>query len=129
MADPKHHVVKPYLVTRRLHPENQETPIQFIENDRIQTSLFYRRNHFSYPNLTYSNYFLPINGMVNTPLLISLQSILQLPSKTVEVVLECSGNKRSLFEPKVFGEQWGKEQSAKAFGKVFPYVLCLRFLE
>jgi hypothetical protein len=28
MADPKHHVVKPYLVTRRLQPENQETPIQ-----------------------------------------------------------------------------------------------------
>lgn len=120
MADPKHHVVKPYLVTRRLHPENQETPIQFIENDNIQTPLFYRRNHFSYPNLTYSSYFLPINGMVTTPLLISMQSILQLPSKSVEVVLECSGNKRSLFEPKVFGEQWGKGAISQGVWKGVP---------
>lgn len=120
MADQKHHVVKPYLVTRRLQPENQETPIQFIENDTIQTSLFYRRNHFSYPNLTYSNYFLPINGMVTTPLLFSMQSILQLPSKTVEVVLECSGNKRSLFEPKVFGEQWGKGAISQGAWKGVP---------
>jgi DMSO/TMAO reductase YedYZ molybdopterin-dependent catalytic subunit len=120
MADPKNHVVKPYLVTRRLQPENQETPIQFVENDRIQTSLFYRRNHFSYPNLTYSNYFLPINGLVTTPILLSMQSILQLPSKTLEVVMECSGNKRSLFEPKVFGEQWGKGAISQGAWKGVP---------
>ncbi|MFP7300196.1 sulfite oxidase [Neobacillus niacini] len=108
MEDPKHHVVKPYLVTRSLQPENQETPIQFMESDSIPKHLFYRRNHFSYPKLAYSNYFLPINGLVTNPILVSLQTILQLPSRTVEIVLECSGNKRSLFEPKVFGEQWKK---------------------
>jgi DMSO/TMAO reductase YedYZ molybdopterin-dependent catalytic subunit len=30
-----------------------------------------------------------------------------MPSKTIKVVLECSGDKRELFEPKVYGEQWG----------------------
>jgi DMSO/TMAO reductase YedYZ molybdopterin-dependent catalytic subunit len=120
MVNPKHHVVKPYLITRRLKPENQETPIQFIDNDIIQTPLFYRRNHFYYPNLTYSNYFLPINGLVTAPLLLSLQTILQLPSKTIEVVLECSGNKRSLFEPKVFGEQWGKGAMSQGVWKGVP---------
>ncbi|KGM45626.1 sulfite oxidase [Neobacillus niacini] len=108
MMVPKHPDVKPYLITRKLDPENQETPIHFIEQELIQTPLFYRRNHFSYPKLTYSNYFLSINGLVSTPLLLSMQTIQQLPSKTVEMVLECSGNKRSLFEPKVFGEQWEK---------------------
>ncbi|GAA3325983.1 hypothetical protein GCM10020331_060070 [Ectobacillus funiculus] len=35
-----------------------------------------------------------------------MQDILKLPSRTITAVLECAGNKRSLFEPKVFGEQW-----------------------
>jgi DMSO/TMAO reductase YedYZ molybdopterin-dependent catalytic subunit len=120
MVDPKHHGAKPYLITRRLNPENQETPIQFIEIDIIQPPLFYRRNHFSYPKLTFSNYFLPINGLVTTPLLLSMQQILQLPSKTIEVVLECSGNKRSLLEPKVFGEQWEKGAISQGSWKGVP---------
>ncbi|MEH7013890.1 sulfite oxidase [Neobacillus niacini] len=127
MADPKHHVVKPYLVTRNLQPENQETPIQFIENDIIHNHIFYRRNHFSYPKLTYSNYFLPINGLVTKPLLLSMQTILQLPSKTVEVVLECSGNNRSLFEPKVFGEQWEKGAISQGIWKGVPLRTLLEF--
>ncbi|MFJ9385155.1 sulfite oxidase [Peribacillus sp. NPDC101481] len=102
------HKVKPYLLTRSLQPENQETPIHFINNDSMENQLFYRRNHFAYPTLSYSNYWLPINGLVSAPLLLSMQDILQYPSKTVEVVLECSGDKRNLFEPKIFGEQWGK---------------------
>jgi DMSO/TMAO reductase YedYZ molybdopterin-dependent catalytic subunit len=120
MTDPKQHVVKPYLITRRLNPENQETPIHFIQDDTIQTTLFYRRNHFSYPKLTYSNYFIPINGLVSTPILLSIQNIFQLPAKTLEVVLECSGNKRSLFEPKVFGEQWEKGAMSQGVWKGVP---------
>jgi DMSO/TMAO reductase YedYZ molybdopterin-dependent catalytic subunit len=108
MLDPKQHIVKPYLTTRSLQPENQETPIQFIKMGRTNKHLFYRRNHFSYPKLSMSNYLLPITGLVNTPVLFSLQTILQFPSKTLEVIHECAGNKRSFFEPKVFGEQWEK---------------------
>ncbi|WP_352921134.1 hypothetical protein [Peribacillus simplex] len=49
------HKVKPYLLTRSLQPENQETPIHFINNDSMENQLFYRRNHLSYPTLSYSN--------------------------------------------------------------------------
>lgn len=100
--------VRAYLTTRSLLPENQETPIQFINNDSVENQLFFRRNHFTYPTLSNSNYWLPINGVVSAPLLLSMQDILQYPSKTVEVVLECSGDKRNLFEPITFGEQWEK---------------------
>lgn len=99
--------VKPYLITKTLAPENQETPINFITSDIIGRILF-GRNHFSYPHFTSSFYFLPIDGLVHTPRTFSLQEIYSLPSKTIKVVLECSGDKRELFEPKVFGEQWGK---------------------
>ncbi|MDQ7864976.1 hypothetical protein RCO48_39415 [Peribacillus frigoritolerans] len=33
--------VRPYLTTRSLLPENQETPIQFINNDSVENQLFF----------------------------------------------------------------------------------------
>ncbi|OCA84027.1 sulfite oxidase [Bacillus sp. FJAT-27225] len=115
-----HPKVKPYLLTRSLFPENQETPIQLIETDIIPNRLFYRRNHFSYPTLSYSNYWLPIKGEVLKPVLLSMQEILTLPSKTIQVVLECSGDKRSFFEPKVFGEQMEKGAISQGLWKGVP---------
>jgi DMSO/TMAO reductase YedYZ molybdopterin-dependent catalytic subunit len=108
MSYQQYPVIKPYLKTHSLVPENQETPIEFIEMENIKKSLFFRRNHFSYPSFSLSHYWLPINGLIKKPLLLSMQDILQYPSKTVKVVLECSGDKRSFFEPKVFGQQWEK---------------------
>lgn len=100
--------VKPYLITKSLVPENQETPIHFFYGDIVSEKLFYRRNHFPYPNFASSFYLVPIEGLVHTPKIFSLQEIYSLPSKTIKVVLECSGDKRELFKPKVYGEQWGK---------------------
>ncbi|RHW43444.1 sulfite oxidase [Neobacillus notoginsengisoli] len=112
--------VKPYLLTRSLSPENQETPIQFIDADMIPDKLFYRRNHFSYPAFSYSNYFLPINGSVSKPIVLSMQEILEFPSKTIQIVLECSGDKRSFFEPKLFGEQWEKGAISQGYWSGVP---------
>ncbi|CAM3825155.1 sulfite oxidase [Mesobacillus zeae] len=120
MSEPKQPVVRPYLTTRSLMPENQETPIQFIQSDIVKHKLFYRRNHFSYPALSYSNYWLPIDGLVTSPALLSMNDLLRLPSKTLKVVLECSGDKRSLFEPKVFGEQWEKGAISQGIWKGVP---------
>ncbi|MFC0562474.1 sulfite oxidase [Halalkalibacter alkalisediminis] len=108
MTDSQNPLSKPHLTTRRVHPENQETPIHFIETDEISHHLFFKRNHFSYPTLPHSDYRLAIQGFVETPRLLSLQDLARLPPQTAKVVLECAGDKRSLFEPKVFGEQWDK---------------------
>lgn len=123
----KQYKVRPYLMTHSLLPENQETPIQFLKTDIIDDKLFFRRNHFDYPTLSYSNYWLPINGKVSTPILFSMKDILKLPSKTIQVVLECSGDKRSLFEPKVFGEQWGKGAISQGYWKGVPLQTLLEF--
>lgn len=68
----------------------------------------------------YSNYLLTINGFVRTPILFSMQEI-NLPSKKIKVVLECSGDKRELFKPKVYGEQWRKGAISQEYwkGKAF----------
>ena len=111
---------RPYLITKSLTPENQETPIQFITDHIVETPLFYRRNHFPYPAFLSSYYWLPIDGHVHSPKVFTMQEILALPSKTNKVILECAGNKRGRFEPKVFGEQWGKGAISQGIWKGVP---------
>ncbi len=100
--------VNPYLKTHQLIPENQETPIHFIRDWVTPPQYFYRRNHFIYPELDKNHFFLQVEGKVDRPMIFQFEDLLSMPSKTLIVPLECSGNKRALFEPKVFGKQWGE---------------------
>lgn len=108
MTDSNHFSTKAHLTTHSLSPDNQETPISFLQTDTVTDRLFYRRNHHPYPQIFANHFIIPITGLVQSPLQLSMQEMLQLPSRTVECVLECAGNKRQFFSPKVFGEQWGK---------------------
>lgn len=99
---------KPYLTTRSLQPENQETPIQFLNGDPTPIELFYIRNHFSYPQINGKNLFLNVSGNVSQPIRFHLYDLMQLPLKSVSAYMECAGNQRAKFQPKVYGEQWEK---------------------
>ena len=48
--------VKPSLTTRGLSPENQETPLEYLQTDTMNNYQFFRRNHFDYPALNQANY-------------------------------------------------------------------------
>ena len=100
--------VKPSLTTRGLSPENQETPLEYLQTDTMNNYQFFRRNHFDYPALNQANYRLLFGGLIKRPLSLSLQDLSRFPARTLKVALECAGNKREFFEPKTYGEQWGK---------------------
>ncbi|MBU9713424.1 sulfite oxidase [Evansella tamaricis] len=97
---------RPFLMTRNLHPEVQESPIHFLKKNIISNEFFYIRNHFPYPNIHQGNFEVTIEGNVMYPYHFHLAQLRQLPSVTIDLVLECAGNKRSKFSPKVHGEQW-----------------------
>lgn len=97
---------KPFLTTKDLSPENQETPIHFLNEWLTPENLFFIRNHFDYPNENNEFFSIKINGEVTNPITISYDEIVNMPSKEIVAVLECSGNKRDLFNPKTYGEQW-----------------------
>ncbi|MCQ6275215.1 sulfite oxidase [Bacillus sp. V3B] len=107
--------ITPYLITKSLNPENQESPIHFLTKWKIPTQYFYRRNHFSYPFLTHSNYWLQITGHVDQPSFFHYLELLSMPAQFLFVPIECAGNKRANFTPKVYGEQW--EEGAISQGK------------
>lgn len=96
----------PTLTTISLNPEIQGTPIHFIDDWITPEELFFLRNHFDYPPTTQASYTLTIDGLVNNPGILLYQQLMQMPSKTIVLPLECSGNKRNEFDPPTFGTQW-----------------------
>ncbi|MCY9695618.1 sulfite oxidase [Paenibacillus alginolyticus] len=97
----------PHLITHRIMPENQEFPMLSLSSRITPEHLFYRRNHFLYPNVDMRFWRLSIEGCVNKPLYFRYDNLLNMPQVTLPVTLECVGDKRSFFEPKTRGEQWG----------------------
>lgn len=105
----------PFLITKNLDPENQETPIHFVDKWQTPIPYFFRRNHFTYPLFTPFNFWIHISGQVTKQRSFHYYDILSLPTKSLLVPLECAGNKRSHFHPNVYGEQW--EEGAISQGK------------
>ena len=98
--------ILPFLTTKSLHPENQESPIHFLHEWQTPNQYFYRRNHFPYPLLTQHHFWIHISGLVHQPRFFHYSEILSMPSKSLIVPLECAGNQRAHFSPEVYGEQW-----------------------
>ncbi|WP_175488362.1 sulfite oxidase [Alteribacillus bidgolensis] len=120
---------RPYLITKSLSPENQESPVHFLQPDFISSEYVYRRNHFSFPVITPKNFTLLINGRVNKPLTFHYFDLLKMPAKTIEMVMECAGNKRAKFKPRIYGEQWEDGAITHGRWKGIPLFHLLSFTE
>ncbi|MDF2960384.1 MAG: sulfite oxidase [Paenibacillus sp.] len=96
----------PQRIPRSIIPENQEFPMLSLSSQLTPGSLHYIRNHFPYPYIPMYDWHLDIQGQVQRPLQLYYKDLLRMPQVTLPVTLECAGNKRALFQPKVRGEQW-----------------------
>lgn len=95
------------LVIRSADPLNAETSIpDFVGGAVMPNRRFYLRDHFPIPKLDGESYRLSVQGLVERPLEMSLRELHNLPSESRVVTLECAGNGRSFFDPKVPGELW-----------------------
>jgi DMSO/TMAO reductase YedYZ molybdopterin-dependent catalytic subunit len=92
---------------------------------------FYIRNHFDLPvgdPATWAqSWRLQIQGQVGKPLSLSVSDLEKMKQTTVEAVLQCAGNGRGLFQPRVPGLQWrwGAMGNAEWTGVRFADVLAL----
>jgi len=96
------------LLTDR--PPQLETPIHVFRQEITPNESFFVRWHYSgIPTSVDPRTFrLRVGGLVNQPLSLSLQDLrTQFEPVSLIAVAQCSGNSRSLFEPRVTGGQWG----------------------
>ena len=56
--------------------------------------LHFVRNHGPVPQLNLDEHRLEIKGLVNNPIIITMQDILSMPSTTLPVTMVCAGNRR-----------------------------------
>ena len=92
------------------NPFNGELPPHLLNDDVTPTNRHFVRNNSGIPKraTTYNlnGWKLVIDGEVHKELALSMEDLLRFPQVTMQVVLECAGNGRSLFVPEVDGTPW-----------------------
>jgi len=97
------------FITRVERPQDVETPVSAFTSWITPNDRFFVRSHFGPPKLgSLEDWRLHVEGNVAHPLTLSLEDLKQFQEVTVTAVVQCSGNGRAFFTPKVPGAQWEK---------------------
>lgn len=96
------------LVVRRADPLNCEVRLSRLADGLVTPNdRFYIRSHFPVPAIDAERWRLRVHGQIRETLEISLRELMRMPAQTMAVTLECAGNGRSMFTPRIEGEPWG----------------------
>ncbi len=98
----------PMMLERLPRPQELETPVEYLETYDTPNEVFFVRSHFGPPVIDRDAWRLEFQGMVKNPKSFSLRDLRKFPVVTLPATLQCAGNGRSLYSPKVPGVQWLK---------------------
>jgi DMSO/TMAO reductase YedYZ molybdopterin-dependent catalytic subunit len=97
------------MILHNDRPEDLETPLRYFDSYLTPNDSFFVRQHLPRPAaIDQAQYRLTINGMVSKPVELTLAELQKLPQHTLPAVIECTGNGRGFYTPKVPGIQWGR---------------------
>ncbi|SEG40795.1 sulfane dehydrogenase subunit SoxC [Methylobacterium sp. 190mf] len=71
---------------------SSRTPLQDLDGILTPNGLFYERHHGGIPDIDPARHRLMIHGLVETPLILTMEDIRRFPSESHIHFLECSGN-------------------------------------
>lgn len=98
------------MLVHSQNPFNGEFAPHLLNDDITPTARHFVRNNSGIPERAVKKdlrgWKLVIDGEVHKELSLSMDDLSHFPQVTMAVVLECAGNGRSLFEPKVSGTPW-----------------------
>lgn len=96
------------MILHNDRPEDLETPLEYFDQWLTPNDVFFVRQHLPRPTVREAEFRLAIGGRVNREIQLSLADLRRLPQYTVPAVLECTGNGRGFYRPRVPGVQWGR---------------------
>ena len=101
---------KPDMLVHTEKPFNGEFSPHLLDDDITPTVRHFVRNNSGIPERAHrkelQGWKLVIDGEVHRKLEFSMEELIRFPQSTLKVVVECAGNGRSLFTPKVSGTPW-----------------------
>ena len=87
-------------------PEDLETPVSNFDTWLTPNNVFFVRQHIPRPVVKEENFRLALDGRVEKRMELALADIQKLPQHTVAATLECTGDGRGFFSPRVPVIQW-----------------------
>ncbi len=99
------------MIVHSPQPEDIEMPLDGFTEWITPVDRFFVRTHTYMPTVKLSEWSLKIDGKVDRAMTITMDDLKRLPRVELVAVLECAGNGRSFYQPRVAGTQW-------AFGSV-----------
>lgn len=97
------------MILHNDRPEDLETPVRYFDSWLTPVDAFFVRQHLPRPAaIDAAAYKLTVNGMTSKPLQLTLADLQKLPQFSVPATIECTGNGRAFYTPKVPGIQWGR---------------------
>lgn len=106
-ASPRIAGKRPMLVHNDF-PEDLEALPEYLATWITPIDAFFVRQHLPRPTIQVGAFRLVVGGMVESRLDLGIQDLRDFPQFTVPATLECAGNGRNNFRPRVPGLQWSK---------------------
>ena len=108
----KHIPGKPDMVVHNTHPINGEFPPHLLDDDITPSERHFVRNNGFVPQRAQDRdiqgWTLKVDGEVHQPLALTMEELKALPAVTKTLPIECGGNGRANFTPKVRGNPWDR---------------------
>ena len=99
---------KGQMLVHNDRPEDLETLGSSFQTWLTPNETFFVRQHLPRPQVEESAFRIQFSGRVTKPGEVGLAALRKLPQYKVPATLECTGNARGLFRPRVPGIQWGR---------------------
>lgn len=96
------------MVVYNDRPEDLETPLDYFNTWLTPNDVFFVRQHLPRPQVTETDFRLTFGGKVTKTAPLTLADLSKLPATKVAATLECTGNGRGFYRPRVPGIQWGR---------------------
>jgi len=94
------------FIVRSASPEDFEMPLAGFDSWITPVDRLFVRTHIYKPKVDPADWRLRVDGLVDHELTLNMEELKKLPRQEFVAVLECAGNGRSFYEPRVAGTQW-----------------------
>lgn len=89
-----------------LATRNHGLPLEALRYDVTPPGLHYVLVHYDIPMIEAGEWRLQVDGLVERPLELNLESLRAMAAHTVRVTMECAGNGRARLEPRPISQPW-----------------------
>jgi DMSO/TMAO reductase YedYZ molybdopterin-dependent catalytic subunit len=96
----------PNMIIHSRKPEDYEMPLDGFLQAITPVESFYVRSHHYTPQVDGERYSLKVSGEVTSPISLTLADLKKMPRVELIGVMECAGNGRAFYNPRMPGLQW-----------------------